>query len=102
MQVNSQSTIDELEALKPELSRAGIAALYLFGSYARGDMRQDSDIDLAFDVDDAHNETFSLIDQAGLQMRLESQLGRKVDFLERRALHRDLRPRIERDMVRIF
>lgn len=100
--MNSQSTIAELKALEPELARAGIAALYLFGSFARGDMRHDLDIDLAFDVDDAHNESFSLIDQAGLQICLESQLGRKVDFLERRALHRDLRPAIERDMVRIF
>ena len=102
MLVNVQTTIERLKAMQPELSRSGIVALYLFGSFARGDMREDSDIDLAFDVDEASNEAFSLFDQAGLQLRLQERLGRKVDFLERRALHRDLKPRIERDMVRVF
>ena len=86
----------------PELRAAGLSALYLFGSQARGEAREDSDIDLAFDVAPEANEDFSLIDQAGLQIRLQELLGRKVDFLERRAIHRDLRPRIERDMVRLF
>lgn len=85
-----------------ELRAAGLSAIYLFGSQARGEAGDKSDIDLAFDVDVAHDEQFSLLDQAALQLRLQELLGRKVDFLERRAIHRDLRPRIERDMVRVF
>lgn len=91
-----------IESSAGELRAAGIGALYLFGSQARGEASDASDIDLAFDVDPAADETFSLLDQAGLQLRLEELLGRKVDFLERRAIHRDLRPRIEKDMVRLF
>ena len=100
--MNAQSTIENLKAMQPELTRSGIAALYVFGSFARGDMREDSDIDLAFEVDKAFDDRFSLLDQAALQQQLERRLGRKVDFLERRALHPDLRPRIERDLVRVF
>lgn len=85
---------------EPELRAAGLSALYLFGSHARGDSREDSDIDLAFDV--ADNSDFNLFDQGRLQNRLEELLGRKVDFLERDAIHPDLRPRIERDLVRVF
>ena len=86
----------------PELRAAGIAALYLFGSEARGEAGADSDIDLAFDVAPEANDQFSLLDQAGLQLRLQELFGRKVDFFERSAIHRDLRPRIERDFVRLF
>jgi uncharacterized protein len=72
----------------PELKAAGISALYLFGSQARGDASDGSDIDLAFDVAEEANENFSLVDQARLQLRLEELMGRKVDFFERSALLR--------------
>jgi uncharacterized protein len=93
------ATIDKAAG---ELRAAGLCALYLFGSQARGDASADSDIDIAFDVAPEANELFSLIDQAGVQLRLQELLGRKVDFLERSAIHRDLRAGIERDMVRLF
>ncbi|MGN6500044.1 MAG: nucleotidyltransferase family protein [Tsuneonella sp.] len=86
--------------MQPELARSGIAALYLFGSFARGEGREDSDIDLAFELDPGRR--FNLFDQASLQVMLEQRLGRPVDFLERHAIHPDLRPRIERDLVRVF
>lgn len=98
--MNAQSTIERLKALQPELASSGIAALYLFGSFARGDSRDDSDIDLAFEVDPSSK--FNLFDQASLQVMLTERLGRHVDFLERHAIHPDLRPRIERDLVRVF
>ena len=84
----------------PELRAAGLAAIYLFGSQARGDARANSDIDLLFDVVDDWN--FSLLDQASLMVRLESILGRKVDFIERRALRPRIRERIELEMVKLL
>ncbi len=95
-----QSTIERLKQMQLELQRSGVAALYLFGSCARGEMQADSDIDIAFEVEPKRK--FSLLDQASLQLRLENELGRKVDFLERHALHPDLKPRIERDLVKVF
>jgi uncharacterized protein len=95
-----QSTIERLKAMQGELSTSGIAALYLFGSFARGDMRDDSDIDPAFEV--KQGSKFNLFDQASLQVMLSERLGRHVDFLERHSIHPDLKPRIERDLVRVF
>ena len=98
--MNAQSAIERLKAMQPELSQSGISALYLFGSFARGDMREDSDIDLAFEVEPGSK--FNLFHQGALQVMLEERLGRHVDFLERHSIHPDLRPRIERDLVRVF
>ena len=84
----------------PELRAAGLAALYLFGSQVRGDASANSDIDLLFDVVEDWN--FSLLDQASLMVRLESILGRKVDFIERRALRPRIRERIELEMVKLL
>ena len=86
------STIDRAA---PELRAAGLSALYLFGSQARGDAGEGSDIDIAFDVAAEADERFSLIDQARLQIRLTEMFGQKVDFFERRALLRRFGPRLE-------
>lgn len=98
--MNAQSAIDHLKALQPELARSGVSALYLFGSFARGDNCANSDIDLAFEVEPGSK--FNLFDQGSIQQMLAIRLGRHVDFLARDALHPDLKPKIERELVRVF
>ena len=98
--MNSSSAIAQLRALRPELSRRGISALYLFGSLARGDSGAHADIDLAFELED--DSKFNLFDQALLQAMIAERLGRSVDFLAREAIHPDLKPGMERDLVRVF
>lgn len=84
-----------IERAAAELRAAGIEALYLFGSQARGEGRTDSDVDIAFDVSAEANARFSLIDQARIQLRLQDMLGRKVDFFERSALMRRFGPKLD-------
>ena len=79
----------------PELRAAGLSALYLFGSQARGDAGDESDIDIAFDVAAEADENFGLLDQVRVQLRLQELFGQKVDFFERRALLRRFGPRLE-------
>lgn len=100
--VDRQSTIDRLKALEPRLRTAGVGALYLFGSVARGDDNATSDIDLMFEVDDEANGRFSLIDQARIMLDLRDLFGRRVDFVARAGMYRPVRARAEQDMVRIF
>ena len=74
----------------------GIAAKYgasnvrVFGSYARGQARPDSDLDLLVDLPD----TASLLDTVNLTQELERELGRKVDVLTERGLYWMLKPQI--------
>ena len=86
----------------PELRAAGLAALYLFGSQARGDAGAESDIDFLFEVKDEADARFSIIDQAGLQIRLQDIFGRKVDLIERRGLRPRIREHVEAEMVRLL
>ena len=94
------SVIDRLHALEPTLRSAGLTALYLFGSAARLDTGQDSDVDLLFESDAARR--FSLIDQARVRQDLSDELGAAVDLIERQALRPAIRARIEAEMTRIF
>jgi len=56
--------------------RHGATQVRLIGSTARGEARQDSDIDLLV----TWNPDTSLLDQAALMLELEGLLGRKVDI----------------------
>ena len=87
---------------EPELRAAGLSALYLFGSQARGDAGDESDIDFVFDVAAEVDETFSLLDQVRVQLNLQEMFGKKVDFIERRALRPRIRARVEAEMVRLL
>jgi len=98
--MNCATSIERLHRLEPILRSAGLTALYLFGSAARGDARSGSDIDRLFEADGATG--LSLIDQARLQQELSKALGAPVDLIERAALRPAVRRRAEIDMTRVF
>lgn len=97
-------TRDEaLERLRPceaELRASGVGALYLFGSTARNEAREDSDIDLLFEV--GAMPDFSLLHQAIVQERLEAVLGRHVDLVSRNGLRPQMKQRVEVDLISVF
>jgi uncharacterized protein len=98
--MNSAQTIANLRSLEPSLRAQGVSALYLFGSYARGEAGPESDIDLAFDI--APDVKFSLFDQAQITCELTEKLGAKVDFVPRRAIHPYIRDRVEAEQIKVF
>ena len=94
------AAIDRLRSLEAELRAQGVAALYLFGSTARGDASHASDVDLLFEV--APDCRFSLFDQARLTRQLSERLDTPVDLISRRSLHPLLRAGVEAEQVRVF
>lgn len=61
-----------------------IKRAWLFGSFARGDAKHGSDIDLMVEYDP--NITVSYLDQFAIADSLRTSLGRKVDIVERGVL----------------
>ncbi len=86
--------------MEPDLRRQGLSGLYLFGSVARDEAGEESDVDVAFTVPDG--VPFSLFDQAGILNDLSEKLGVKVDFVELRAFRPRIRARVQADMVQVF
>ncbi len=77
----------QLRALQPELrGRYPIRAMGVFGSYARGEQRDDSDLDILVEL----GPGIGLVGYVGLQQELSEALGLKVDLANRRTL----KPRI--------
>lgn len=70
-------TIAILRQHAPELRKAGVEHLNVFGSLVRGEAGPDSDIDLAIDV--APDADLSLLDVVGIKKVAEDLLDRCVD-----------------------
>lgn len=87
--------------MEPELRAAGLDALYLFGSRARGDHRDDSDVDLLFE---APKDAISLWNRAEIMAAVVDQLGIDidVDLVDRTLLHPAVRRSATRDLARVF
>ena len=85
---------------EPELRAAGITALSLFGSVARGDANERSDVDLMADFDKARK--LSLLGTVGLENKLSDILGLKADLSQREMLKPDVLQRATREAIRVF
>jgi predicted nucleotidyltransferase len=83
----------------PDVRKLGATSLYLFGSTARGEVKDDSDIDLFIDYDP---DRFSFIELVRLRERLSHVLGRPADLTTREGLHPLLRSQIEAEAIKVF
>lgn len=70
----------------------------VFGSYARGEQTELSDLDLLIDF----VEPLNLLELIGLEQELSEVLGMKVDLVTQGSVNELLRSRIEADLIRIL
>jgi predicted nucleotidyltransferase len=91
-----EEAIAALRGYLPAIRRDfGVRRIALFGSTARGDAREDSDLDILVDFE--KDPTF--LSFMGLKAFLEDHLGRKVDLVTPDALKPRMRPIVEREAV---
>jgi predicted nucleotidyltransferase len=93
------AAIARLKAHEAELKQLGVQHLFLFGSTARDEAREDSDVDLFFDYERGKLGLFQLMD---VKERTSEILGRKADIITRDSLHKMLRSQIEAAAVPVF
>jgi len=77
---------------KNKIKRAGI-----FGSYARGEQKKNSDVDILVELSKPLGFAFF-----GIELELEKKLGRKVDLVTYRYVSPYIKDRIMREEIRIL
>ena len=94
--MNRTEVLDILRTHKPTLAeRFGVTELALFGSFARDEATDKSDIDILVKFDKpATSKTYF-----GVQFYVEDLLGRPVDLGTEESLRSELRPYVERQVL---
>ncbi len=78
--------IEEIKKkILPLLKKYEVQKAALFGSFVRGENREDSDIDILVEFRNRENKT--LLDLIGLELELGEILNRKVEVLTYRSIH---------------
>lgn len=96
--MNREQVLRKLKDCQSDLrQRFGVCDVGIFGSAARDELREDSDIDVLVEfLPDRHIGLFGFVQ---LQRYLEEQLNRKIDLTTRDALKRQLKDRILKEYV---
>ena len=96
--VNRQAILDRLKAEAPALKRKyAVKTLAVFGSMARGDDREGSDVDVLVEFEGP--ATFRGF--MGLKLDLEELFGRKVDLGTPDTLRAEIRSGVEKDLIHV-
>ena len=88
----------DLSAMVAVCQRYDVAKLGVFGSFARGEADENSDLDLLVEF----RKRVSLLKMMALERELSAAVGRKVDLLTEAAISPYLRDSILRDLQVIY
>ncbi len=90
-----EEVLEILRRAAPDLAREfGVRRVALFGSYARGDATEESDVDVLVEVDPSLGLRF-----VDLADRIETLLGVRADVVSRRALRAADWAAIEKELL---
>lgn len=90
--------LNKLREIKPELyNKFYIKNLGLFGSYARGENSETSDIDLLFEYDET--KPFSYFTLIDLEEFLSDLFKMKIDLANKKTLKPDLKDNILNEVI---
>jgi predicted nucleotidyltransferase len=96
MRINSRETIlRELRRLQPDFAqRYGVTRIGIFGSFARNEIREDSDVDIVVEMKP------DLLKRASLKAELEAFFGKNIDVVRyRRGMNSFLKKRIDAEAL---
>ncbi|PJZ65025.1 toxin-antitoxin system toxin subunit [Leptospira wolffii] len=90
--------IRNLREIKDELAdKYGLESIGIFGSFSKGTIREDSDVDLLVEFKEAKYDYL-----AGLKIFLENRLGRSVDLVRKRPnLNKAFLERIRKELIHV-
>ncbi|MCA6122501.1 nucleotidyltransferase domain-containing protein [Bradyrhizobium sp. WSM 1704] len=97
-----EEVIARLKETEPALRAFGVAALYLFGSHARDEACDDSDVDVF--VDPASDRDFGFLPFMDAYAAIQQAFGDRVEigYSTRSGLSPYILDDVEREAVRIF
>ncbi len=86
-----------LKTIADKLRKQGAKQIAVFGSYARGEEKKNSDVDILVKF----SKPKSLLEFVSIEQELSKETGKKVDLLSESAISPYLIDRIRKEMVKL-
>jgi predicted nucleotidyltransferase len=77
-----------------------VARAWIFGSFARGEARKESDIDLMVEL--KTDKAYSMFDLLDISHRIETKIGRTIDLVEKGYLKDFAQESAQNDLIKIY
>lgn len=90
---------EEIQVLADYFQDKPVLRAYLFGSFARGQAGESSDVDILVELDYSRHVGLGFV---GMKLDLESRLHKKIDLVSSGAISRHILPFIEADKKLIY
>lgn len=97
---SAEQLLETLKSHEADLRELGVTRIGVFGSVARGEASENSDIDLFAELD--REKKIGLIAYAGIVDHLKEMLGRSVDLVQCPAKKAHMREAIEKEGMIAF
>ena len=88
----------DIQAIRNYFKTQPVLKAWLFGSFARGEEKNRSDVDLLVEFDGP----VSLLTHAGMVIDLEDILNKSVDLVEQGTLYPRVKQHVEADKILIY
>ena len=98
--MNTRTRTDIIPKIQQYLATQPVERAWLFGSFSRGEEREDSDVDILVSID--RSVHVGLIKLSGMLLDIQDRLNRKVDLITEKGLMDFARKSVERDKVLIY
>jgi uncharacterized protein len=89
------------KSIHGKLLSFGIIHLSVFGSYARWEAHNESDLDILIELSEHHSVTLGVLEEIEILLKQELSVT-GVDFVTERSMNPRLRQFIEPDLIKIF
>lgn len=86
------------EKIIPLLKEYGVKKAGIFGSYARGEQKENSDIDILVEI----NDEIGLLEIIRLRRMLQKSVRKKIDLVEYETIRPEIKKSILEDEIQIL
>lgn len=97
----NKSILNFIPAIRQYFKDKPVLRAWLFGSFSRGEERDESDVDILVDYDHS-NGYVSLLTMGGMLMDLSNIVGRRVDLVDNEGLKDFARKSVDNDKILIY
>ena len=97
--LNAVMSTEMLDAIREYFKTQPVLKAWLFGSFARGEETEDSDVDILVELDYSKPVGLEFVQ---MQLDLQSLLRKPIDLVSNRGLSKYIRPYVEADKILLY